>query len=180
MAGGNINNLTMEQYLTLTRGNQAPCVVRPEIRGNVNFEIKRVTRDAIMLRVFLITLIGAAKSNNSEGMVAIVSKLDNLGRDIQKLKENVHAIQVGFQLCNGPHLDKECPLNEDAKSVEEVKYGEGRSSPFNGMKYRVGPPGYYTQVDNRPPFGDKRLSLEELMNNHLEELARRSSEIKEC
>ncbi|GJX99897.1 hypothetical protein Tco_0356916 [Tanacetum coccineum] len=40
MAEGEINNLTMEQDLALTRGNQAPGVVKPEIRGNVNFEIK--------------------------------------------------------------------------------------------------------------------------------------------
>ncbi|GKC05651.1 hypothetical protein Tco_0997261 [Tanacetum coccineum] len=40
MAGENIDNLTMEQYLTLTRGNQAPGVVRPEIGGNVSFENK--------------------------------------------------------------------------------------------------------------------------------------------
>ncbi|GJZ89541.1 hypothetical protein Tco_0661323 [Tanacetum coccineum] len=31
----------MEQYLALTRGNQAPGVVRPAIANNVNFEIKR-------------------------------------------------------------------------------------------------------------------------------------------
>ncbi|GKG11797.1 hypothetical protein Tco_0346034, partial [Tanacetum coccineum] len=30
----------MEQYFALTRGNQAPGVVKPEIGGNVNFEIK--------------------------------------------------------------------------------------------------------------------------------------------
>ncbi|GKF50899.1 hypothetical protein Tco_0147366 [Tanacetum coccineum] len=60
-------------------------------------------------------------SNNSEGIVAIVSKLDNLGRDMKKLKENVYAIQVGCQLCGGPHLNKECPLNEEVKSMEEVK-----------------------------------------------------------
>ncbi|GKA79715.1 putative reverse transcriptase domain-containing protein [Tanacetum coccineum] len=58
-------------------------------------------------------------SNNSEGMAAIASKLDNLGRDMKKLMENAHAIQVGCQLCGGPHLDKECPLNDGAKSVEE-------------------------------------------------------------
>ncbi|GJV86406.1 hypothetical protein Tco_1530344 [Tanacetum coccineum] len=63
-------------------------------------------------------------SNNSERMVAIASKLDNIGRDMKNLKENVHAIQVGCQLYDGPHLDKECPLNEDAKGVKEVKYGE--------------------------------------------------------
>ncbi|GJW68653.1 hypothetical protein Tco_0123077 [Tanacetum coccineum] len=40
MAEEEIDNLTMEQYLALTRGNQAPSVVKPEIGGNVNFEIK--------------------------------------------------------------------------------------------------------------------------------------------
>ncbi|GJT79534.1 hypothetical protein Tco_1053876 [Tanacetum coccineum] len=35
-------------------------------------------------------------SNNTEGIAAIVSKLDSLGRDMKKLKENVYAIQVGF------------------------------------------------------------------------------------
>ncbi|GJY83992.1 hypothetical protein Tco_0497368, partial [Tanacetum coccineum] len=33
-------------------------------------------------------------SSNFEGIAAIVSKLDSLGRDMNKLKENVHAIQV--------------------------------------------------------------------------------------
>ncbi|GJV36684.1 reverse transcriptase domain-containing protein [Tanacetum coccineum] len=40
MAGVDIDTLTMEQYLALSRENQAPGVVKPEIRGNVNFEIK--------------------------------------------------------------------------------------------------------------------------------------------
>ncbi|GKB37605.1 reverse transcriptase domain-containing protein [Tanacetum coccineum] len=110
-------------------------------------------------------------SSNSEGIAAIVNKLENLGRDMKKLKENVHAIQVGCQNCGGARLDKDCPLKEEVKSIEEAKYGEfGRPSPFsNGAKYRVGPPGYYTRMDNRPPVGEKRPSLEELMNKHLEE-----------
>ncbi|GJX53925.1 hypothetical protein Tco_0282294 [Tanacetum coccineum] len=225
------------RYLALTRGNQAPGVVKPEIGGNVNFKIKsqfmrelrddtfsgnkndnahehvervldivrlfnipRVSHDAVMLRVFPITLTSATKryyppskiakqleeirnfkqegdetlhqaweryndmlykcsthdinshqkvnifyngldtlnhqlldsqgpipgmtpaqaltaiqtmadhsqkwhdgsssmnidsSSNSKGIVAIVIKLDSLGRDMKKLKENVHAIQVG-------------------------------------------------------------------------------------
>ncbi|GKE13077.1 hypothetical protein Tco_1416628 [Tanacetum coccineum] len=99
MGDADINMLTMEQYMTLTRGSQAPGVVKPEIRGNVNFKIKSqfmrelredtfsgnkndnahehverildidslfnilgVTHDAVMLPVFPITLIGAAKS----------------------------------------------------------------------------------------------------------------------
>ncbi|GJR92982.1 hypothetical protein Tco_0265156 [Tanacetum coccineum] len=40
MTKGEIDNLTVEQYLALTRGNQAPGVAKPEIRGNVNLEIK--------------------------------------------------------------------------------------------------------------------------------------------
>ncbi|GKG21079.1 hypothetical protein Tco_0383674, partial [Tanacetum coccineum] len=40
MAGEDINTLTMEQYLALLRENQASGVVKPEIEGNVNFEIK--------------------------------------------------------------------------------------------------------------------------------------------
>ncbi|GJV03441.1 hypothetical protein Tco_1337010 [Tanacetum coccineum] len=215
-----INNLTLEQYLTLIRGNQAPGVVKPEFEGNVNFKIKSqfmrelredtfsgnknddalehvervldivslfnilgVTHDVVMLRAFPITLTEALKdsNNNSEGTVAIISKLDSLGRDIKKLKENVHAIQVGCQTFGGAHLNKECPLNEEVKSMEKVKYGEfGSSSPFNnGAKYHVCPPGYYTRIDNRPPFGEKRPSLEKLLNKHLEESTRRSAEMEE-
>ncbi|GKE89393.1 hypothetical protein Tco_1566868, partial [Tanacetum coccineum] len=102
---------------------------------------------------------------------------------MKKLKENVHAIQVGCQIYNGPHIDKEFPLNEEVKQVEEAKYREfGRPAPFNGSnraKYRVGLPGYYTRTDNRPPYGEKRPSLEELMNKHLEESARRSTKMNE-
>ncbi|GJS56504.1 putative reverse transcriptase domain-containing protein [Tanacetum coccineum] len=116
-------------------------------------------------------------SSNTKGIAAIVSKLDSLGRGMKKIKENVHAIQVGCQTCGGAHLDNECPLNEEVKSIEEVKYGEFRHPPpFSGgneTKYHVGPPRYYTRVDNHPPFGDKKSSLEELLNKHLEESIRR-------
>ncbi|GJW21436.1 hypothetical protein Tco_0032058 [Tanacetum coccineum] len=50
-------------------------------------------------------------NSNTDGLNAIVNKLDNLGHDMKNLKENVHAIQVGCQIYKGPHLDKECPLN---------------------------------------------------------------------
>ncbi|GKA44104.1 hypothetical protein Tco_0736828 [Tanacetum coccineum] len=72
-------------------------------------------------------------SSSNDGLSALVNKLDNLGRDMKKLKENVHAIQVGCQICKGPNLDKDCPLNEEVKQIEEVRYGEfGRTTPFNG------------------------------------------------
>ncbi|GJW74228.1 hypothetical protein Tco_0133598 [Tanacetum coccineum] len=71
-------------------------------------------------------------SSSKDGLAALVNKLDNLGRDMKKLKEIVHAIQVGCQICEGPYLDKDCPLNEEIKQVEEDRYGEfGRTMPFN-------------------------------------------------
>ncbi|GKA76627.1 hypothetical protein Tco_0783088 [Tanacetum coccineum] len=236
----------MEQYLALSRENQASGVVKPEIGGNVNFEIKSqfmrelredtfsgnknedaydhvdrvlnneslfnipgVSQDVIQLCVFPFTLTGSAKrwvdrltpgtrpihgmtptqpltaiqtmvdhsqkwhdktssrnissSSITDGLAAIISKLDNLGCYMKKLKENVNAIQVGCQICEGPHLDKECPLNEEVKQMEEVKYGEfGHPAPFNGSngaKFRVGPPGYYTRTDNQTPYGEKRPNL---------------------
>nr|GEZ63023.1 hypothetical protein [Tanacetum cinerariifolium] len=90
---------------------------------------------------------------------------------MKKLKKNVHAIQVGCQIYRGAHLDKECPRNEEVKRVEEVKYGEfRRPSPFSiRAKYHVGPPRYYTRIDNCPYFVEKKPSLEELMNKHLKE-----------
>ncbi|GJW66339.1 zinc knuckle CX2CX4HX4C containing protein [Tanacetum coccineum] len=252
MAGVDIDTLTMEQYLALLRENQAPGVVKQEIRGNVNFKIKSqfmrelredtfsenkdedahdhidrvlsivglfnipgVSKDAVMLRVFPFTLTGAVKrwvdrlapgtintwdllkkafiqrycppsmtakqledihnfkqegdeslyqawerkigsSSSNDGLAALVNKLDNLGRDMKKLKESVHAIQV--------------------------RYGDfRRTTPFNennGGKFRVGPHGYYTKIDNRPPYGKKRQSLEELLAKHQEESAQRSTEME--
>ncbi|GKD99665.1 reverse transcriptase domain-containing protein [Tanacetum coccineum] len=91
-------------------------------------------------------------SSSKDRLAALVNKLDNLGRDMKKLKESVHAIQVGCQISEGPHLDKDCPLNEEVKQVEEI--------------------------DNRSPYGKKRQSLEELLAKHQEESVRRSTEIE--
>ncbi|GJS80858.1 hypothetical protein Tco_0747399 [Tanacetum coccineum] len=97
--------------------------------------------------------IGSSSSDN--GLAALVNKLDNLQRDMKKLKESVNAIQVRCQICEGPHLDKE------VEQVEEVKYGEfGRITPFNRNN------------------GGKRQSLEELLAKHQEESARRSTKIE--
>nr|GEU58771.1 ribonuclease H-like domain-containing protein [Tanacetum cinerariifolium] len=159
-----INTLKMKQYLALTRRNQAPSVVKPEIRGNVNFKIKRVTHGTVILRVFPITLIGAAKrkvsNDSSVGIEAITNKLDSLGKDMKKRKENA-CYPSRSENCRGAHLNKDCLLNEEVKGVEEVKYGEfGRPFPNNnrnGGRYRVGPPGYYTRIDNQPTLRERRL-----------------------
>ncbi|GJR30641.1 putative reverse transcriptase domain-containing protein [Tanacetum coccineum] len=77
----------------------------------------------------------------------------------------------------GPHLDKECPLNEEVKGVEEVKYGEFRRlALFNGStggKFRVGLPRYYTRTDDQTPYGEKKQNLVETINKYMEEATKR-------
>ncbi|GKE17888.1 hypothetical protein Tco_1425465 [Tanacetum coccineum] len=60
-------------------------------------------------------------NDSSDGIAVITNKLDSLGRDMKKLKESVYAIRVGCESCKGAHLNKECSLNEEIKSIEEVK-----------------------------------------------------------
>ncbi|GJZ84684.1 hypothetical protein Tco_0650023 [Tanacetum coccineum] len=121
-----------------------------------------------------------SNNSNSDGIAAIVSKLDNLGRDMKKLKENVHAIQVGCQLYGGPHLDKECPLNKETKRVEEVKYGEfGRPFPNNNQinkKFDGGVSGYGSRSNDQPLSGERKPNLTETINKYMEELAKRHAE----
>ncbi|GKG24510.1 hypothetical protein Tco_0395138 [Tanacetum coccineum] len=94
---------------------------------------------------------------------------------MKKLKENMHAIQVGCQTCEGAHLDKECPLNEDVKIMEEVKYGEfGIPFPNNSRnddRFNRGASGY-----DQPLLGERRPSLTEIINKDMEEEAKRHAE----
>nr|GEV08159.1 reverse transcriptase domain-containing protein [Tanacetum cinerariifolium] len=80
-------------------------------------------------------------NSDSDGIVAVVSKHNNLGRDMKKLKENVYVVQVGCQLCGGPRLDKECTLNEEVKVWKKLSMGSS-VDPFLTttilMKYSVG------------------------------------------
>ncbi|GJW50566.1 putative reverse transcriptase domain-containing protein [Tanacetum coccineum] len=127
MAGADIDTFTMEQYLALSRENQA---------------------------------LG-------------VPQEDGWTDSPQEL--SIHRISLKRPLSKGPHLDKDCPLNEEVKQAEEVKYGEfRRTTPFNGNnggKFCIRPHGYYTKTDNRPPYGERRQSLEELLAKHQEESA---------
>ncbi|GKD70542.1 reverse transcriptase domain-containing protein [Tanacetum coccineum] len=51
---------------------------------------------------------------------SIKDSSDNV--DTNKLKENIHVIQVSYKICEGEHLTKECPLKKDDKPVESSKY----------------------------------------------------------
>ncbi|GJV63300.1 hypothetical protein Tco_1474128 [Tanacetum coccineum] len=104
------------------------------------FNIPGVTRDAVMLRVFLITLIEAPKrwvDKLTPGTISTwellkkafiqrycpssktAKQLEDIHNFKQEGEDTLYQAWERCQLCNGPYLGKECPLNEDAKSVEE-------------------------------------------------------------
>ncbi|GKC80045.1 Kunitz trypsin inhibitor 2-like protein [Tanacetum coccineum] len=83
------------------------------------------------------------EGSSFEGIATIVNKLENLGRDMKKLKENVHAIQVGCQKCKGAHLDKDCPLKEEYfVTVGAVQGNPGRETLDNWLKIEKTEDGY--------------------------------------
>ncbi|GJW99585.1 zinc knuckle CX2CX4HX4C containing protein [Tanacetum coccineum] len=133
MAGVDINTLTMEQYLALSRDNQAPGVVKPEIGGNGPIPGMRPAEALTTIQTMAdhsqkwhddttSRNIGSSSSNN--GLAAMVNKLDNLGRDMKKLKESVHAIQAIFT-DNGDPLYT--PFYYSPKEIEYFSANSGFS-----------------------------------------------------
>ncbi|GJS46693.1 copia protein [Tanacetum coccineum] len=125
-----------------------------------------------MLRVFPISLTGAASrwlrnkptgliktwedlktkgrsTETSDGLAAIQSQLNNLGREIKKVNEKVYVAQVGCEQCKGPHYTKDCPLKEEGKTLEEAYYTQF-GGPFQGRGYRATTPGI--SEEQRKPF----------------------------
>nr|GEW57638.1 hypothetical protein [Tanacetum cinerariifolium] len=121
MAGEKINNLTMEQYLTLTQGNQTPGV----------------TCDAVILCFFPITLIGAVKIWVNRLTPGTINTWDLLKKAfIQRYcppSKTTKQLEDIATSCK----KKKRHCTKLGKGVEEVKYGKVRSSPFIGMKYHV-------------------------------------------
>ncbi|GKB15161.1 hypothetical protein Tco_0849084 [Tanacetum coccineum] len=46
-------------------------------------------------------------NDSSDGIAVIINNLDSLVRDMKKLKENVHGIQVGCENYGGAHLNRD-------------------------------------------------------------------------
>ncbi|GKD41294.1 hypothetical protein Tco_1261501 [Tanacetum coccineum] len=191
----------MEQYLALTRGNQVPGVVKPEIGSNVNFEIKSQFMRELREDTF-------SKNNNDDAYEHVKRVLDIvrlLNIPGVSHEPSIPGISLKRPLSKGTihHQKQPSSLKKSATSSRKemrlyTKPRNGimtyyinaplmtsmairrRPSPFsNGAKYHIAPPGYYTYIDNRPPFREKRPSLEELMNKHLEESTRRRAEMEE-
>ncbi|GJW22616.1 putative reverse transcriptase domain-containing protein [Tanacetum coccineum] len=75
-------------------------------------------------------------TETSNGLAAIQAQLNNLEREIKKVKEKVYAAQVGCDQCKGPHYTKDFPLKEEGKTLEEAYYTQF-GGPFQGGGYRA-------------------------------------------
>ncbi|GJZ43440.1 hypothetical protein Tco_0590695 [Tanacetum coccineum] len=80
-------------------------------------------------------------TETSDGLAAIQAQLNNLGREIKKVNENVYDAQVGCEQCKGTHYTKDCPLKEEWKTLEEAYYTQF-GGPFQGGGYRATAPGF--------------------------------------
>ncbi|GKD94157.1 hypothetical protein Tco_1373994 [Tanacetum coccineum] len=85
----------------------------------------------------------------SDGLAAIQAQLNNLGREIKKVNENVYAAKVGCDQCKGPHYTKYSPLKEEGKTLEEAYYTQF-SGPFQGGRYRAAAPRFYQRNNTTP------------------------------
>ncbi|GJY35576.1 hypothetical protein Tco_0420954 [Tanacetum coccineum] len=109
MAGVDVDTLTMEQYLALSRENQEPGLVKPEIEGNVNFKIKSqfmTLSPGTKTRMPTITLIGSSTS------LAYLIFLESL--KTQSCSEFFPSLLLE------PLSDGYCPPSMTAKQLEDI------------------------------------------------------------
>ncbi|GKD24769.1 hypothetical protein Tco_1230983, partial [Tanacetum coccineum] len=180
MVGVDVDTITMEQYLALSQENQAPGVVKPKIRGNVDFKIKsseffpslllelqkdRWTDSPHELSIPGISLKKTLSKGPIPGMrpAEALIAIQTMADHSQKWHNGTTSRKIGSS-SNSDGLaalvNKLDNLGRDMKKLKER------------------PPGYYTKIDNRPPYGEKRQSLEELLAKHQDESTRRSTEME--
>ncbi|GJY52311.1 nucleobase-ascorbate transporter 12 [Tanacetum coccineum] len=85
---------------------------------------------------------------------AVDAKINNLGREIEKVNEKVYVAQVGCELCKGPHYTKDCPLKEEGKTLKEAYYTQFGVPYQPGGQYRVVGPGFYQRNNGNSSYPD--------------------------
>ncbi|GJX96115.1 hypothetical protein Tco_0351913 [Tanacetum coccineum] len=111
-----------------------------------------------------------------DGLGAIQTQLNNLGRKIKKVNEKVYVAQVGCELCKGPHNSKDYPLKEEGKTLEESYYTQFGVPFQQGGQYRAVAPGFYQRNNANPSYQERRQSMEESLSKFMNESAKRHEE----
>ncbi|GJZ97518.1 DNA-directed DNA polymerase [Tanacetum coccineum] len=111
-----------------------------------------------------------------DGLAAIQAQLNNLGREIKKVNENMYAAQVGCELCKGPHYTKDCPLKEEGKTLEGAYYTQFGVPFLQGRQYQAAAPGFYQRNNGNPLYQERRQTMEESLSKFMAESAKRHEE----
>ncbi|KAJ9556835.1 hypothetical protein OSB04_011449 [Centaurea solstitialis] len=100
----------------------------------------------------------------SDELAAMKNQQVKFERKIEELIKSVHALQVGCEECNGPHLPKDCP-NRPMMTPEEVNYinrGDYQGRWNNNRNFIPRPPGFFApNQQNQRPDGEPRVSIED-------------------
>ncbi|GJW60517.1 hypothetical protein Tco_0109852, partial [Tanacetum coccineum] len=73
------------------------------------------------------------------------------------------------------HYTKDCPLKEEAKTLEEAYYTQF-GGPFQGGGYRAIAPGFYQRNNANPLYQERRQSMEDTLRKFMGESAKRQEE----
>lgn len=57
-----------------------------------------------------------------ENLDSVLAKIDSMDRRITKMGQPIHAMQVGYDNYSGPHLTKDCDLDENGNRKAQVCY----------------------------------------------------------
>ncbi|GKA49577.1 putative reverse transcriptase domain-containing protein [Tanacetum coccineum] len=106
MAGVDINTLTMEQHLALSRDTQASGVVKPEIGGNVNFEIKSQFMQELREDTF--------SGNKNE------DAHDHVDRVLNSVDRLIPGTVNTWDLLKKAFIQRYCPPSMTAKQLEDI------------------------------------------------------------
>lgn len=61
----------------------------------------------------------------SNDMAVVMAKLESMDRWITNMDQFIDAIHVGCDNCSGPHLTKDCDLDENGNQKAQVCYSNG-------------------------------------------------------
>lgn len=58
-------------------------------------------------------------------MVAVMGKFESMDQRVTKMDQSIYAIRVGCDNCGGPHLTKECDLDENGNQKVQACCSSG-------------------------------------------------------
>ncbi|XP_071699618.1 uncharacterized protein [Rutidosis leptorrhynchoides] len=113
-----------------------------------------------------------ASTETSDELVSVKAQLATFKRQMESMTTEMHAIKVGCELCQGPHLTKDCDkssMEEQANYLGYVKKGDFALREFPGRRqffnqagnsvevYPYRPPGFNNKNQQAPPRNFQQL-----------------------